>query len=299
MTRKAKNNGTESGSFHLPELLEEAWRRCRKASKRAKSEISEESIHELRVSLRRLEAAMDFTQPIAEDQMRKARKRLTKLLSSLNPLRDVQVQLLAVNELTGAYPDVRSFQKKLLKKEQSLSRELREELNDRLRKLKASFDEALADCRTTLDELQGSEMRRLIADGANDAFMALTETVKAIDPLEIATIHRTRVAFKKFRYMIQAAQPVLRDTPEVTLQHMHDLQTTLGSLHDTDMLLEALQKWDEKRAKRKQRALEPLYEMLAERRRGAMEEALSQIQEVHTFWQPREKRLSPPVRAGA
>jgi CHAD domain-containing protein len=80
---------------------------------------------------------------------------------------------------------------------------------------------------------------------------------------------------------------------------MHDLQTTLGSLHDTDMLLEALQQWGKKRAKKKQLALQPLYEMLAERRRGAMEEALRRIQEVHTFWQPREKRLNSPVRAGA
>src|SRR5436190_24263514 len=145
MTRNSKNNGAESTHFQVSSLLEDAWNRYRKASKRAKSKITEESVHDLRVSLRRLEAAMDFTRPIAEDQMQKTRKRLTKFFSSLNPLRDVHVQVLAVNDVANTYPDVRAFQKKLLRKEQSLSKALKQNLNDLRNRLKTAFDAALTD----------------------------------------------------------------------------------------------------------------------------------------------------------
>jgi CHAD domain-containing protein len=299
MPRKSNNNGAESGSFHLSGLLEDAWGRYRRASKRAKSKITEESVHDLRVSLRRLEAAMDLIRPLADDPMQKARKKLERFFSSLNRLRDVHVQLLAVNNLIDAYPDIRVFQKKLLKKALSLSQAFKEKLSDRRRKLKNSFDSALENSRTMLDEVPATEMRRIVVESAHDAFAALTDALRALDPLEIASIHRIRVALKKFRYMIQAAQPVLRDTPEPTLQNMHELQTMLGSVHDADMLLEALKSWGKKQKQKKRRALEPAYEFLADRRRGAIDEALKRVHEIHTFWQLRDKKLNSAIRPGA
>src|SRR5207249_7379532 len=50
----------EDGASILGKQLEESWKRYRKVLKRAKSGMTEESVHDLRVALRRLEAVVDL-----------------------------------------------------------------------------------------------------------------------------------------------------------------------------------------------------------------------------------------------
>jgi CHAD domain-containing protein len=234
-----------------------------------------------------------------EDQMEKPRKRVEKFLDSLSPIRDVQVQLLAANDLVAAYPDLRRFQKRMLKRERSLTDGMTSKVDAHRRKLKKVFNAALADSRSALDSATPVDIRRTMVDRVNNAFSTVLDAIRDIDPEQVATIHRMRVAFKRFRYMVQAAKPTLRDMQDTTLERMHSLQTLLGSVHDADVLLEALKKWGRKQPKKERRALEPVYEMLAESRGAAVAEALKRLDEVPTFWQMREKKLNPAlVRSG-
>ena len=56
-------------------------------------------------------------------------------------------------------------------------------------------------------------------------------------------IHRTRIAFKRFRYMIEAMAPLL---PAVTREHyraMRGYQCMMGDIQDMEVLLTALDKF--------------------------------------------------------
>ena len=52
-------------------------------------------------------------------------------------------------------------------------------------------------------------------NAVEDAFAKALELQRAMDPGAADTIHRTRIAFKKFRYMVGALQPLFAEiTPE-------------------------------------------------------------------------------------
>src|SRR5262249_47631439 len=118
----------------------ESWRRYGKVHKRAAAEMTEESVHDLRVALRRLDATLSLIALFTpESYTRKTRKRLTAMRKQLNPLRDVQVQSLQVADLANTYPVLKQFQKRLSKREQSLLRDLKKDLESEQEKLETAF----------------------------------------------------------------------------------------------------------------------------------------------------------------
>src|SRR5262245_14779725 len=136
----AAPSAPEKGVAFLVNELEESWNRYRKVVKVARADMTEASVHDLRVSLRRLDAAMDLAEPIAgKRSMQRTRKRAGKLRSGLSPLREVQVQLLALSDFVKTCPELEKFQRRLSKREESLLRTGKKDLNKQLPKLKAAF----------------------------------------------------------------------------------------------------------------------------------------------------------------
>jgi CHAD domain-containing protein len=65
-----------------------------------------------------------------------------------------------------------------------------------------------------------------------------------VDPAQPATIHRVRVAFKKFRYMVEIVHPMLEGYPEANLKRMNRYQTLMGEIQDAEVFLKALTDFD-------------------------------------------------------
>jgi hypothetical protein len=65
---------------------------------------------------------------------------------------------------------------------------------------------------------------------------------KEIDPGNVETIHRLRVAFKKFRYTIEPLRGFMTEFPPESMRDIKSLQEALGSLQDTDVYLRWLDK---------------------------------------------------------
>jgi CHAD domain-containing protein len=66
-----------------------------------------------------------------------------------------------------------------------------------------------------------------------------------IEPAQPATIHRVRLAFKKFRYMVEAVHPFLENTPADYLKRLHDYQTSMGDIQDMEVALRELVEFQE------------------------------------------------------
>ena len=98
-----------------------------------------------------------------------------------------------------------------------------------------------------------------------------------------ATIHRVRVAFKAFRYMVEIVHRLLDGFPRGILKQMNDYQTLMGNIQDAEVFaqtfanfadrvsfsdLDAVRRYDEKRC------VEAI---------SAFVKAMDQL---HTFWRP-------------
>jgi len=84
-----------------------------------------------------------------------------------------------------------------------------------------------------------------------DPFPAVDETYarviqlyERVDPAQPDTIHRLRIAFKKFRYMVESVHPILEGFAEDYLKRMHDYQALMGDIQDMEVALQKLSEFD-------------------------------------------------------
>jgi len=289
----------ERAASILMKSLEDRWASYQKARRRTQSSMSEKNVHDLRVALRRLEATVSLAGLfLPETSTQRTRRRLKRLRKRLNPLRDAQVQILAVRDMIPDYPDLRKFQRKLKRREKSLLRPLRKEIRLGHGRLKKSFAGMLDHSANRLRMFTGDEIQRTITAGAEKAYASLIDVKRRVDPQDAPSIHRMRVAFKKFRYVIESAPAAFEGVTEATLQNMNRFQGMLGDIQDAEVLFESVMQWGRSRRRRMRRRLAPVYTAIAQRRRDAIDGFLARINDVHTFWIPQTQKSSlAPIRA--
>jgi CHAD domain-containing protein len=113
-----------------------------------------------------------------------------------------------------------------------------------------------------------------------------------MDPGHAPTIHRTRIAFKRFRYMAEALQPLFREISPRRLAAMHAYQSTMGELQDTEVFLARLHKFTRKR-RAHARALAGLRTWLLQCRTAQIDQCLRQADLLSNFWPLRRSEAAP------
>ncbi len=230
--------------------LRRDWRQYRKYSQRCKKEFPPEAVHNLRVSTRRLHATIRLAgQLLQESEVRGARRALKKRLDLLSRLRDTHVQRLYVKELCDSFPVAKKYYDALHRRERHLvkrvSRRWRHGGARRLACHVSGFEQQL---RALANDV-ASDRRTfgVVLDAVRAAFADVVARRREIQPSDIASIHRTRIAFKKFRYMVEALHPLLPGITRRELRAMHAYQTRMGNIQDIDVLLEDLDKYAAKK----------------------------------------------------
>jgi CHAD domain-containing protein len=87
----------------------------------------------------------------------------------------------------------------------------------------------------------------IVQRAINRAFAQVAQLCRHVRADDTKTIHRTRIAFKRFRYMVEALSPLL---PAVTEDHrraMRGYQCMMGDIQDMEVLLAALDKFVQKK----------------------------------------------------
>lgn len=229
----------------LLEALDARWEQYREKIKICRGEYSEESVHDLRVAARRLLALTDLIRAVApHPRLQKIRRALKRQLDEFDELRDTQVMLVEIAQKLEELPALLPFQEALQKRERRLLREaeyLIEALKlgglaMRLGKVRASLTEQPASLK--LDER--------VLQAVDDAYLTVMQRYGWIDPAQPASIHRTRIAFKKFRYMVEVIQPLLPELPEDHFKHMRAYQAAMGNIQDAEVFLHNLAEFAEK-----------------------------------------------------
>src|SRR6267143_7031384 len=81
--------------------FDKSWNQFSQAWKKARAKASEKSVHDLRVNTRRLIAALELTRVLSRrERVAKLQRRFKKVLKRMGALRDVQVQLESLSQIS-------------------------------------------------------------------------------------------------------------------------------------------------------------------------------------------------------
>jgi len=225
------------------EAFDGHWDRYRKQFKNARTELSDDAVHDLRVAARRLLSLLGILGSLdTHPRVNKLRRFLKKQLGELDQLRDTQVMLQEAAQRLHTLPQLGMFegylQGQLEQLMQQAHKDIRSskpsDLEDYMKKIRAVARKHSDDTKL-LDHL---------AQAVDEAHARTMRAFGDLNSQNPATIHHVRVAFKKFRYMIETIEPLLPDYPEGYLERMHDYQDAIGKVHDITVMLDRVKAFE-------------------------------------------------------
>jgi CHAD domain-containing protein len=227
---------------HLAEGVRTLRRRYRKRLERCQHKFSETVVHDLRIETRRLLAMLDLLRALRfSASVRKPRKALKRRLDAFDDLRDAQVGLALLKRRRRDLPEARAAVSVWHRRERRLIAGLRRPIKAmkqaRLQKRFKSLEKALRASASRQSRRSAAAMARA---ALRDAFGRVAELRQRMRSRDTWTIHRTRVAFKRFRYMCELLQPLLPGMTQDQLERMRAFQALMGDVQDIEVLLTEL-----------------------------------------------------------
>lgn len=210
--------------------------------KQCRSEFSEAAVHDLRVAARRLLAFVEAARLLESSRKPlKVRDQLKDLIGSFNKLRDAQVMLANLDAHMDEEPSLKPLRQHLLGRELRLLREARQAADDfeaaalkrRLASLRRRLAERLAQPDLDVDPFAA----------VDEAFAVVVSRDQAAKADQPETIHRVRLAFKKFRYRLEIVQAAVPGLPKNHLKHLDTYQTIVGRIQDAETFLALLDRY--------------------------------------------------------
>ncbi len=199
--------------------------------------FSEEAVHDLRVSIRRLLAMLDLLKQVAPGlrRQKKLRRRLKRQLAGLGALRDTQVMLATVRAMKGKPPaGHQAFVADLLQQEAHHLLDVKDQLLEcPSRKINRRLHQTRKQWKAVAS---GIDMQQAIRQAVDAAYANVCVRDRRARQDNAASIHRVRIAFKHFRYLVEIMQQVQPVYPARTIHAMRQYQTLLGDIQDAGVL---------------------------------------------------------------
>jgi CHAD domain-containing protein len=233
--RSAKKTVTWLGDAMLSR-----WKSYWERLDECRSKPTAESVHELRVAIRRLISQFVLVNQIfPSPSSEKARNILKRQLESLGDLRDTHVAQIFLRRQLIKFPDLVDLLTRLERRERSLIRRASREIA----RFKTKKLEKCAYSSSGLIERQSHSHRvrqripSAALQSANAAFADVVGRWRMIDRADLRIIHRTRVAFKKFRYIVESLPPELTGFGKRDLRMLARYQRMMGNIQDFEVIL--------------------------------------------------------------
>jgi CHAD domain-containing protein len=278
-----------TGQELLLTALDQRYEKYRAERKRCKDEFSEQAVHELRVATRRMLALIELLRAVtSQPRLKDLRRAFKEQLDSLDELRDTQVMLAEISKTIESLPDLACLQKILRKREKRLLKAAERDVRGlKVNAIAASVKKV----RTGLLEAAFSQdLTTRLLTTVDEAFLTVTQRYGLIDPTLLASVHHMRIAFKKFRYMVELIYLLLPGFPQKNLGEMHAYQSLMGDIQDLEVFLRALGKFAGK-----DKNFDPILVRAYYQRRLAetLKAYLENAQQFDRFWRPASDRLFP------
>ena len=225
-------------SSYLADCVRQARRRYRKRLGRCRDRLSERAVHDLRVEVRRTLALLGLIEMLGfGGPLKKVAKQFKRRLDVFDEFRDLHVQLGLLKQfkdVSGARPIRRLLCRRETKLGDRLARRIKSTKYSRLAARLKPMERCVrrGESHTTRQAL--AALIQLFQRA-----IALRRRVRADDP---ATLHRLRVAFKRFRYLSEWLQPLLPSIGKTAVERMKKYQAAAGEIQDLEALRLRLEK---------------------------------------------------------
>jgi CHAD domain-containing protein len=295
----------EGSLENLGGALKKQWKRYRKGLNRCQQRFSEKAVHNSRVETRRLLALVELLAGfLTPGRVHKIQLALEQYLDTFGDLRDTQVQMQTVSEMRRTFDAARPFCDYLRKRETRFARQSRKAIKRvKTRRLARLVTAARLELRQGRRQLSRAETTARLLGSLSGAFRATCGLRDQIDAADTRTIHRTRVSFKKFRYMLEALAECVPDRHWPPLAQLREYQTLMGNIQDAEVLGKTYHKFQGK-AKQTTTPDRQFQNALARRRKEFIRIYLRAADQLRQFWPPsgrptetRTARRRPGVRA--
>jgi Uncharacterized conserved protein len=227
----------------LLEAFDKRWKDFQFRFNLYRAEASEESVHDLRVASRRLLSILELIRNFSPSpRLQNLRNYFKDQLNSYDELHDTQVMIVEIEEVLDEFPEVEPFLAALEKREKRLMRDA-EKIADQV-KLE-NLNRRVASIYTEVESLieNPEELVEEAFCAVDDAYSLVLHRVDALKRNQVATIHRLRIAMKKFRYLIEIISSIISQYPIQTMNFMHEFQDVMGEIQDVEILLSSLKRY--------------------------------------------------------
>ena len=195
-----------------------------------------ETVHDLRVVIRRLIAFMDVIRgTVPSKSGREIQKALGSLRDCVNDLRNLQVMVPELEEpvLQGEALEV-----------------FRLYLQAKIRKQAARVEEKVASFNIMKFIRKANTLREMLAEiipseepplrfeeNLDKLFRRVSKRVKGLDPGDPRSFHSLRTALRDFRYRLEVIKPLLPGYPEENIKLLKQAQDALGEVQNRAVFL--------------------------------------------------------------
>jgi CHAD domain-containing protein len=264
----------------LRDGLTRRWEKFEVRLIRCRTDFTEENVHDLRVSMRRLMAIVAMCKAVLPTVKTKTlRKELKLHLDSLDGVRDTQVMLLFLKKYFRKNTEAIPITTYLLLQESRLNRQLGFEIgliNEE------SLSQKVDDLRSSLETaLNGTGVANQILVVVDEAFAGVQWRKVNIRSDNPTTFHAMRIAFKKFRYMLEVARPLVPPMPPTRSRTLHRYQGMMGDIQDMVVFLRFLDRFS---AENPQFDITPVRNFAINKRDERIEYFTARINQLHLFW---------------
>jgi len=261
----AKNNGLEVWMGRVAERVDQAG-----------SEWDADSVHDLRVALRRCRTMSDALSKVNPGPgWRKLKKMTRELFHALGDLRDTQVERWWVKKLGASGDPVRRHMLGLLSQEEPAHRKTVAHALDHFdRKDWRKLTRKLAS-KARFFPFESVVFQRLALESLHEAVRLYQEARKRRSSI---AWHHLRIEIKNFRYIVENFLPHRYD---VWASDMKRIQDLLGDVHDLDVLRSKIRR----QASRLPREIvAPWLEKIGAERKARLDEFLSKAASENSPW---------------
>lgn len=222
----------------LLQALETRWEAYQAKLQNCREGFTEEAVHDLRVATRRILALIRLLNSISpQPHLKKMARAFKGQLDEFDELRDTQVILDGLPRILPELPQLEQFEERLRVREQEMLWRLHNELEQWDNSKLAAW---VGKTHASVASDTSVDLRFLILDAVDDAFLVTRQRLGWVDLSRSATIHRVRVAFKAFRYMVEIVHPILRGFPSGALKQMNEYQTLMGNIQDAEVFAQTV-----------------------------------------------------------
>ena len=288
----------------LAASLGNRWESYRKRLDECREAPSEESVHELRVAIRRLISQIIMLHCVLPGgKCQRTLRMLKGQLKALGRLRDHHIQQVFLEQRAARFPELSVLRSYLRRREGKLvktaSRQIRRFRARRLGKWIRSIREDLD--QHSRDPRRRKQLAAVAVRRAGEAFAETVARRRAIDFSDLSTIHHTRVAFKKFRYLVESMPLGVTGLSKRDLRALGWYQRRMGIIQDLEVIqatiTDLIQRQDGLEA-----LLAPFSADLRRRRARALRLFRKSADALFQFWPARtaaSRNAPPPVTIGA